>query len=179
MSRRFVVTGLPRCRTAWLSVLLDHGDSACRHDALRLLQPDEWGKAFPDSPVGGISDVAVACMAERAHHAGLLGGSVVLVVRDRGDASASLARHLGISMAAAGAVTEAAMRGMEYCAKHAGSALLVEFEDLASLHTAERIWEFCTGLPFDAGRAKELQRLNIQAKKDAMLDGLHEHWRVG
>lgn len=50
MSTPFFITGLPRSRTAWLSVLFSHGRSTCMHDGVKFGRND-FAQALTSSPL--------------------------------------------------------------------------------------------------------------------------------
>lgn len=96
MTRPFLITGFPRCRTAWLSALANTVPGAiCRHEptaerpwreTLSLLREPEFAYA-------GISDSAMGFhLGEILHGAAF---PVLIVTRDPGEVEASLA-GLGI-----------------------------------------------------------------------------------
>src|SRR6267142_4290527 len=63
----FFITGLPRNRTAWLSVLLSHGEkSFCTHDGLKNHSPKQLVHAMRESDYdyAGDSDSALLLHVE-------------------------------------------------------------------------------------------------------------------
>ncbi len=69
-SRKFWITGLPRCRSAWFANLLTYGDSFCYHDAFLGLDKledirEKLSKSRPWATNIGISDPALVLFWER------------------------------------------------------------------------------------------------------------------
>jgi len=68
---KFLITGLPRCRTAWLSAVMCAHGSPCIHDAIIRDCPEGWGisdpgaaTVYPDSALLALGDaplVIVTC----------------------------------------------------------------------------------------------------------------------
>lgn len=195
----FYVTGLPRSRTAWLSVALaDWRISACLHEPLVRVSY-ESAPAGVD-PVSGyhlgpettikVDDVSALLSATHCPFAGisdsglpvvapelpaLLPGPVLVVWRNPKEVTRSLHAYLGGDLEAhAGAVLLMADRLNAFCRQHvdSGRLLYVDFDALSDMATMRSIWQhLLPGVQFQRRRIEALQRLHIEPDRSQLLSG--------
>lgn len=176
--KTFLITGLPRSRTAWLANLFTTGHVYCQHDGLRKTAPDKWADAIraPNRPVCGIADSIVPLLIPDARRAGLLSGPVIVSWRDRDEVLSSMSKAFGLDGEKLAPYLEKAEAGL--------LALTMECdvyhlrpEDFTDEKAMSAAWAFATeGLAFDVDRWRELCRLNIQVHGDP-LSGADAFWK--
>lgn len=98
----FIVTGMPRSRTAWLANYLTYGDAFCKHELLSDFdtpkQCADWMKAKAESGVSiGMSDSG-AVLFQDALAAELPNAKWVLIRRSVGDCEKSFSNEHGIGV---------------------------------------------------------------------------------
>lgn len=175
---RFLVTGIPRSRTAWLANLLTYDGLYCQHDALRKKPEAEWPDLFRVHGVeaSGIADSAAAVMYQACDRRRLFEDTrLILVWRNQDDCAESMAKNLGLTLPAAKEVARRAADGLNYIAKHYETHNVV-YEALSRPYELEGIWRYITDRPFNYDRAAELSRLNVQVCRHGMLDGIDRSW---
>jgi hypothetical protein len=131
----FLVIGLPRSGTAWLSVWLD-----ATHDP--------FGKMLPEFFSGGLVCTGAYLMPDWLEAQTC---PVAIIERDHRDCDASLAR-IGMPP------TTPAMRAL--FARATGEAW--SFADLWDEDKAAALWAYLKGTPFDAARYRRLRDLRIE-----------------
>lgn len=171
----FYVTGLPRSRTAWLSVALsDWTRSACLHEPLARL--DEYTPEVVLSmldatrcPNVGIADSGLPVVAPDLP--ALIPGPVLIVWRDPREVIASLTRYLGGDESVhAGGVAAMHARLGDFGRRH--EHMMIAFEDLNSIEAMKRVWvHLLPSVPFQRRRIESLMRLRIDADPARLLEG--------
>lgn len=172
--RVFYVTGLPRSRTAWLSVALsDYTRVACLHEPLAWLDeytPEALLKLLDATrcPTAGVADSGLPVVAPDLPS--LLPGPVLIVWRDPEQVITSLARYLGgdESVHAGGvAAMHARLDGFRHRYEH----MTVRFEDLGSLEVMRSVWQhLIPHLPFQRRRIESLMRMRIDVDPARLLE---------
>jgi hypothetical protein len=134
----FIVLGLPRSGTAWLSVWLD-----CHHD------PQGW--MLPEQIRGGMVCTGAHLLpswlqAQRC--------PVAIIERDHRDCDVSL-RRIGL--------VETTARERELFAQVEGRRW--RFADIWEEDKARELWAFLVSRPFDADRYHRLKRMRIELRE--------------
>lgn len=129
----FVVTGLPRSRTAWLSVFLTHGMVRCWHEGARVNESIHClleRLSLDSRYISGDSNSALCLKHGELIHAASKGlCNLVVIRRDPKECAESLERSLeGIDISAQ-KIIDATMPGYARLADFSG-ALRVNFESL-------------------------------------------------
>lgn len=193
----FYVTGMPRSRTAWLSVALsDWTNSACLHEPLAKIT---YGRPASVHPIDGdvipssegVDAVELKSLLEatRCNFAGisdsglpvvasdlptLLPGPILIVWREPDDVIDSLTAYLGGDRdvhAGGVALMHAALS--TFASSH--DCMVVDFEQLSEMDTMRKIWgHLLPGLQFQRRRIESLQRLRIDPDPATLLDGVSE-----
>lgn len=165
----FVVFGLPRSRTFWLSRFLSYGGWECGHDEARHMRSVGDVRAWLAQPSTGTVETAAApfwrTLRQLAPDA-----RVVVVRRPVGDVVASLQR-LGIAFDAAALLK--VVRGLDAKldqieARWPG-ALSVQFDDLKDETTCAAVFEHCLPLKHDAAWWRMIAPMNLQTNLPALL----------
>lgn len=159
----FLVTGLPRSRTAWLSAFLTSGGAYCKHEGL-LEGVDSLVKWLNRSELHGDSDSGLPLVWDQVIPRLESEPKIVVILRDREEVAESLSKYWeGIDF----------LRGLDpvdllndlsvELEKIKKDALLIQYKDLENIDALRRVWEFCLPeLTFDLKRAELLTKLNIQ-----------------
>jgi hypothetical protein len=165
----FVIFGLPRSRTYWLSRFLSYGGWECGHEEARRLRSPEDVKAWLSMPATGTAETAAApfwrTLQRLAPQA-----RVVVIRRPAEEVIASLMR-LGIAFDPA--VLATVVRGLDTKldqieARWPG-ALAVRYEDLATEATCARVFEHCLPFKHDPAWWRLLAPMNLQINMPALV----------
>ncbi|CCG40161.1 GNAT family N-acetyltransferase [Magnetospirillum molischianum] len=165
MTAPFVVFGLPRSRTKWLSVFLSYGPWVCCHDSLLGLSNIEGLVKLLSAPNTGLSETAMAFAAPVIRK---LFPEVRFVVVRRRDLE-----DVRTSMEAVGLHYPDGL--LEQMAVHLDAVsalpgtLTVSFEDLRDEDACRSVFEHCLGLPWNRGWWEALADQNIQIDMPARI----------
>lgn len=159
------IIGLPRSRTAWLSVVLTYGSSVGLHDAVGLGSPSvrEYLSVLNSFEAEHVSDCSSALIL-RHDLIDAAGGPIILIRRNKDDARASFARHIRndrlVDSSWDGIIESFDMIARNFPGR---IALEVEFKDLSDSGVIKSIFDIAApSCLFDLDRINRLQRLNIQ-----------------
>ena len=148
MTLDFMVLGLPRSGTTWLSNWLTTDRTLCLHDPFSRALPERWPK---DHRRRGISCTGAYMLPKwlAKQHC-----PTVVITRDRAACDASLAK-MGLP-----AITDDMVAALD-----AVQAPRVAFADLWNEAAAMRLWKrLVPGVAFDAPRYRQLRELNVQER---------------
>lgn len=183
MTRQFLIAGMPRCRTAWLSVATTTAKSICYHEPTATTDSFEqlaemWKPSF--GQIIGMSDSALSLQLDRILD--VLNPRTLLIERPIPQVTMSLRKYLNGSKVAFDYDL-----GVKYLGKmqekidqfrHHPSVRTVKFDELRNYDTVLNLlkWlvpgeEFCD--------LKSLMTMNIQADRDyvlGLLEKPHTHW---
>lgn len=142
----FIVYGLPRSRTYWLSRFLTHGETKCGHDELRYIRGLDDIKSLLSMPSYGSVETAAAPWW-RLIHAMRPDIRTVIVRRPVLDVVDSLlAAGLPVSDRHALWVAMRRLdRKLDQIKARVPGVLEVSFDDLRREETCARVFEHCTG----------------------------------
>ena len=155
--RRFIITGYPRSRTAWMAAFLSSGDTICFHEP-EVLEGGWFERVFvkgegvrqgnvgiSDSTVPArLSTFQLVCPAAR----------VVVICRPFDDSLTSFCRFLKMDRAQALPIFRKIQTGLEELPRYFPAILSVDFSKLSDPSTLRSIWEFCCHTEsFDEARA--------------------------
>jgi len=164
----FLITGLPRSRTAWLSCFLSIGVVFCYHDlTARTHGPRDFVEKVLSTPAEcvGVSDSGLLlCLDEVLLEFEKQGAApiVLLVKRPIEDAKPAFEKACGNAPGASAVIDRV-------CARlEAAPYQSVAFNKLDS--SLQLIWEFCTGgaHKFPEYHAARMLTLNVQVKPHIM-----------
>lgn len=150
MARSFLIFGLPRSRTTWLSRYLSYGDWSCGHDELRHMRSMGDITAWFSQPNIGSVETGAAPWWR------LLDGfhddlRIAIVRRPVGEVVDSLMALPNITFdrdALHAAMTRLDRKLDQIIARMPG-VLSVDYHDLANEETCARVFEHCLDLPHD------------------------------
>ena len=164
--RPFLVLGLPRSRTAWISKFLSYGDVICGHEQIRFCRSlDDVSNWFRQGAAGSAETAA-------APHWRLVRKLVpdikfILIRREPNEVVESLLR---LDMRGTAQFDEArsALMARKLCQKldqierRVPDVTSIDYRDLSTLDGAERLWSAALPYPFDPDWFHLLSTLNIQ-----------------
>lgn len=173
---RFLITGLPRSRTSWLSNLFTYGSCFCFHDGLQYgaaglsQKMDQVARENPRLMHIGNSDSGVPYALGKAHGA----SKVIVVKRDRADAEESFFEYFRSQpypqMRGRLEVLEVRDIFDKFAAAldrliedmPIGSIRVVRFEELDRMGCCEDLWSFIAPEePFCRARWELLNKLRV------------------
>jgi hypothetical protein len=165
----FVIFGLPRSRTKWLSAFLSSGGFECGHEQARYLRSPDDIRAWLSIPAQGTAETAAApfwrTLAAVAPNA-----RVVVVRRPPDDVIASLLRlGIGFDVAALTAIIRAHDAKLDQIAARWPGALSVDYAELAIEATCARVFEHCLPFAHDPAWWRALAPLNLQINLPALM----------
>ena len=173
---RYLVTGLPRSRTAWFSVLM-----GCRHEITRELKSfedlcDKW----PDGT--GFSDAALGFQLKRIVNE--IGPRVLIIERDLEDVQASFLKYMHDVPIRLSVLTEhlelLQSRLAEASSVSTPLVRRIRYEALQDLNAVK--WAMSWLKPgIDTSRASDVMRMNVQVDRKYVLEELkadHTGWHV-
>lgn len=173
MPKPFLITGLPRSRTAWWSVVASTPYSECLHEpakdcaSLGALR-DVWMSL---SGYGGIADSGIAFQIDKILK--MMKPQTLIVLRDPKDVLQSFTRFWGREFDRR--PVEAMVRRADAVLKaHYGHPLVkaVRFEDLNDYNVAQRCFEWLMpGIPVKMRRDLHSMRVNVTI--DAVREAAH------
>jgi GNAT superfamily N-acetyltransferase len=176
MSVPFLVLGLPRSRTVWLSRFLSFQPYACYHDQASYVRSVEDVRAWLSQPYIGTVETAAAPFWR-------LGRFIrpdlrmAVVRRDPADVIESLMRFNCFERERLTRVIARYDRALDR-AETAKGCLSVRFEDLNRRQTCERLFEHCLGIPAPAGWWNRIAPQNLQRDLRVQIIYAHAHARL-
>jgi hypothetical protein len=165
----FLVLGLPRSRTAWLSRFLNYGDHHCGHEQARYWRSLDDAKAYLGQSCIGTCETAVMPFWRLLDHIAPC-AKIVIVRRPVHEVFSSLtALDIGFDGAALRAALKRLDRKLDQIEARCDNVLSVKFADLAHEETCRAVWEHCLPYPFDHAHWAALEAVNIQCDMRAMM----------
>ena len=169
----FIVLGLPRSRTTWLSKFLSYGGFVCGHEELRHMRSFADVRAWLSQPMTGSAETAAApywrLLAKMAPAA-----RVIIVRRPVEDVAESILR---IQTFGAGTFErEGLTRAMRFleaklirAAHRLPNVLVVNYADLEREETCAAVFEHCLPFKHDPAWWRYLAPVNIQCDFHALM----------
>ena len=172
MSAPFIVYGLPRSRTFWLSVFLTYGDVKCYHEMCMVMRDVDDIKSWLAQDNTGTSETAASPAWRLIHHY-------------RPDIKAVVVRRpvehvveavLALDISGVGRYNrETLTKSMEYLdrmldqVERLPGVMRVDFDDLRHESTCAEIFEFCLPYKHNPQRWESLSKINLQVNSRALL----------
>lgn len=168
----FIVFGLPRSRTAWLSRFLSYGGWTCHHDAAQTMRTFENVREFFRRPMIGAAETG-ACYGWRLLEYHFPEMKRVVVRRPVEEIVDSLSR---IDIGQVGTWKPSELRRIfTYGARMLDQisarpgVLTVDFRDLETEDACRAVFEHCLPYRFDRQHWEGLRHVNVQCDFAAML----------
>lgn len=165
----FVIFGLPRSRTAWLSKFLTYGDWICGHEELRHCRSLDDVKAWFSQPCIGTAETAGApwwrMIPRFAPDA-----RVLVVRRPVEEVVDSLMALDGVAFdrAKLTAETNRLDHKLDQIEARVPNVMSVNFADLKTEATCRAVFEHCLPHKFDRSHWSRWDRINVQCDMRAM-----------
>ncbi len=173
MTGKFLITGLPRSRTAWLAVAATRANVICHHEPSAWLKdPDDLTRLWNEpNHVVGISDSALGIILPELLQAH--GPRTLIVKRSPEAVRSSVAAYLaagGLSVADADLSRRLARLGSVLAScENSPLVRVVEFESLRHIETVKSVLSWLTpGAPLP-GLLGQLMHMNVQSDLDYNL----------
>lgn len=165
----FIVLGLPRSRTFWLSRYLSYGEWTCEHEQARYVRNMDDARSWLSLDYVGSCETSVALFWRLIRHI-RPETKIVLVRRDIEAVMRSLTAT-GIPFD--NAIIRRNLAGLDRKLNQIGrsvpDALSVRFDDLNDEATCARVFEFCLGQPHDHEWWARFAPVNLQMNLRALV----------
>lgn len=143
----YLISGLPRCRTAWLTALLHAHGSRCYHDAYVVGAPLDGSVNIVDPAVACMEPEAASCFDQR-----------ICIMRDPDDSRAALERWGGRSLP--GHLWDVYLDNIQKYQAYSDKTFQVE--DLEDNDIVGEIIELCTNRAASSAIIQTFQLLRIE-----------------
>lgn len=168
--RPFIIFGLPRSRTAWLSVFLDVGEGAVGHDTgITCSTPEDFINRL-SGPLDGTCETGAAFAWPLIHRA-FPDARVAVVRRDTLDVCLSLSKFGLHDQFGEMASRAEHLRPISAC----HGVLTLQYADLETEDGCRRLWAHCLDQPWDRPWWEHLDGINIQVDMRRRLRLLAAH----
>lgn len=174
MNGRFMITGLPRSRTAWWSVVATTSLSYCHHEPLPHTRSFDdlkrYFETWPHRPFAGISDSGIAPVLGRILEE--IQPRTLIVMRDVFAVRESLEAYFGAGVSDRGTLWAELCNSRIILRKFAGHDLVkvVPFEALNDINVVRQCMAWLVPGP-EIPFPDQLMDFNIQVKREkAVLD---------
>lgn len=165
-AKPFMITGLPRSRTAWMAAFMTFGKVICTHEPIKTLsdkvQIPELFKSEYHTHIGISDSTAGFFMPEIME---LVRPATVIIVRPRHEVKASM-KEIGLPCD----------RQIDMLCEELGifkshpDVITVAYDKLNDIRTMSKIWFHCLpGVPFDEERFANFKNLHIEADIPALV----------
>lgn len=175
-SKPFIIYGLPRSRTYWLSQFLSYGQWAVSHEETRHMRSIEDLKSFLSQDYIGSSETAASPGWRLIQHY-RPDCKALVVRRPVFDVVDSLMKIPLAEFIYKRPVLENGMsylnRYLDQIEREHPNVLSVKFEDLHDRETCKRIFEFCLEQPFEQTWWEAWAPINVQINTVALLRYRH------
>lgn len=158
---KFLITGLPRIRSAWLAALFSTDNVRCFHDPVHHGGPDRMMDAFLACQLAhvGICDPAAACaypeLALRVFH----NHPIILIRRDEDDCRAGLENWIGAKLTHWDEILKNYRWFLNHPTRH---FMWIRYEDLDNFEVVSQLFLLCTGQKLDIDRFALFNTLKIE-----------------
>ena len=167
MSAPFLVLGLPRSRSYWLSKFLSYGHCTCGHDQARFIRSVEDVKSLLSVDYTGSVETAAAPWWRLARHY-RPDLKIAVIRRDRYEVIESLMRFGYFDRTKLIKAIDRQDRALDSAGK-APDAISICYEDLATQAACARLFEHCLETPFNLAYWMEFAGQNLQINLRAQL----------
>jgi hypothetical protein len=164
----FVVFGMPRSRTAWLSRFLTYGDWICGHEEIRNMRSVDDLTAWFSQPCTGTVETAASPWWRTLDRLSP-GAKIVVVRRPVDEVVESFARIPGLTLNGLRPILEKIDTKLRQIEARIPGALSVSFAELAQEETCAKVFEHCLPYTHDTGHWQRLAPVNIQINMHALM----------
>lgn len=170
--KTFLIIGLPRSRTAWLSCLFTVGPAFCYHEMLAEYSTPAAIKAqmevTPFEFVGD-SDPSAALRLDEVHET--LGfPQTIYVRREPKDCIASFARATGLPQGDCFAILTQLSDRLDTFARNNSTIFVLDFDKIDHADYIANAWAWVLGTtPFPIEHWHRMKKLNVSMTREALL----------
>lgn len=174
MSEHFIIFGLPRSMTAWVSCFLTCGDVFCQHD-LSGHHPEDWMDRIQQPfPVSGIADTGAALKAKE-----LLmrfpNAKTVWIYRSPEECAKSTARAYGIDLQWASLISGEAITKFDHGSINLNNHLKIDFVELQNPETLLRLWNHVApGISIPPAHLEKMATLKVVQRPELCAERIKE-----
>lgn len=164
----FIVYGLPRSRTFWLSKFLTYADWTCGHEEIRHARSlDDVTSWFKQPCVGTVETAAAPYWRLiQAYEP-----KTVVIRRDVNEVIASLSKlNIAFDPAHMTALMKKADAKLDQIEHRVPNMMSVKYDDLAKEETCKQIFEFCLPYQHDPNWWSAMSAVNLQINLPALLN---------
>lgn len=158
---RFLITGLPRIRSAWMAALFSSDRVRCFHDAVHHGGVEKMLEQIQScsAPIVGLIDPSAASVYPRSVLAMFDRCPIILINRHEEDCRTGLEKWTGWKLGHWDDVVAA----HKWFLEQLGPRLVwVDYDDLDDFDTVAEIYRVCTGLQLDKDRFDLFNTLKIE-----------------
>lgn len=166
----FIVYGLPRSRTFWLSKFLSYGEWHCGHEELPRCRSLEDVQSWLSQPCTGTAETAAAAWWRLVPD----GVKQVIVRRAPDQVIESLVR-LGFDHDAMARLVTRLDKKLDQIEARVPGVVSVTFDSLGTEDGARRVFEACLPYQFDRAWWERLNAINLQTPVVPMLRYMQAH----
>jgi hypothetical protein len=173
----FLVLGLPRSRTAWLSKFLSYGPWTCGHDEIRHCRTLEDVRSWFMQPFIGSAETLGATWWRLIPK--VAPGCRVLVVRRPVLEVVDSLLHLGVPVDQRPGLLQrlrAADAKLDQVEARLPRVVSVQYRDLAQAEICRRVFEHCLVIPFDLDWWQHWNSIRVEADTRAVFRYWAAHW---
>jgi len=171
MSNQFIITGLPRSRTAWLSALFCDRDVVCFHELINKFASLELMKEYIDSlhyKYVGISDSSIG-IRKNFYIDNFKYVPFLIIKRDKDEVVKSFSKVSGLTQKQNAETINLIESGINEIKQNC-DFLEVEYNDLNNEETLKLIFEYCAPeINFDRNKLSIFQNLSITQHRAKVL----------
>lgn len=179
--KTFLIFGMPRSMTAWLSTFLTCGPVFCQHELSGKL---DSAQAIADSiraqpfPFSGLADPG-ALMIWREMTKLLPDANLIFIRRDPRESKESLARVGGVqSFLLDERYDLLAQRASDFC--HYAEPSLLDFASLTKAESLRQLWGWCAGgTPLPESHLTKMMTLHVTQKDEIIQAAANSPQRKG
>ena len=174
MNNKFIITGLPRSRTAWMSAYMCSNNVMCLHEPCNDFPSLEEMKLMVDRlpyEYAGISDSSIG-IHPFFYIKNFKDCPVVFIKRDKEEVLNSFLKISGLRIDKAEKIINMIEHGI-YEIKNAFNVFEVDYNDLDKEETMRRIFDYCTPtIPFDKYKLKLFKNIYVSQHAAKVLSGM-------
>jgi GNAT superfamily N-acetyltransferase len=167
MSAPFLILGLPRSRTYWLSRFLSYGGWHCGHDQARHIRSIEDVRSLLSINNTGSAETSAAYFWRLLRHE-RPDLKIAVIRRDPGEVTESLMRFGCYNRARLTPALARLDRHLDRCARTPG-VLSVDYAALQTEAGCQRVFEHCLERPFDRAWWANMAQRNLQIDLPAQV----------
>lgn len=172
----FLVMGLPRSRTAWLSKFLTYGPWVCGHDQIRYFRSLEDIKSWLSQPFIGSAET-IAPLYWRLIPRFMADGRVLIIRRPVAEVVESILKQGLVGIDRPKLLTNMLRMDakLDQAEQRLPNCISINFDELDDQEICKIAFEHCVGLPFNMAWWNYWGQINVQVSMDATMRYMFSH----